>query len=177
MKGQGKFVQARTRCILFDWGDTLMPAFPGSEGPMSDWPRMEPMPSAQETLALLRADWLIALATNAVDSTEDDIWRALARVGLDRLIDSVYCFREIGHKKPHRDFFDFILNDLALSSSSVVMVGDNYDVDVIGAIRSGIRAVWFNCQSEEERFGTMQRTIHDLSELPITLQSWELEAI
>ena len=57
------------------------------------------------------------------------------------------------------------------------MVGDNYDVDVIGAIRSGIRAVWFNCQSEEERFGTMQRTIYDLSELPITLQSWELEAI
>lgn len=168
-------MQARAQCILFDWGDTLMPVFPDLEGSMAAWSRLETIPSAQETLSSLRDDWIIALATNAVDSTEDEIWRALSRVDLDGLIERVYCFREIGHKKPSRGFFEFILKDLGLSSSSVVMVGDAYDVDVIGANRSGIRAVWFNRQSEEERVGTMQRTIHDLKELPKSLLSWELD--
>ena len=107
-----------------------MPILPDIEGPMADWPRLETLPSAQETLSSLRVGWIIALATNAVDSTEDEIWRALSRVNLDRSIERVYCFREIGHKKPSRGFFEFILKDLGLSSSSVVRVGDTCDVDV-----------------------------------------------
>ena len=153
-----------------------MRVFPKFGGPMANWPQLETMPSAQKTLSSLRADWIIALATNAEDSTEDEIRRALAKVKLDKIIERVYCFRKIGHKKPSRAFFEFILNDLGVSSSSVVMVGDNYEFDVIGATRSGIRAVWFNRHSEEEQFNTMQRTIHDLKELPATLQGWELDA-
>jgi len=59
-----------------------------------------------------RADWRIALATNAAASKEDEIWQALARAGLDRLLDKVYCYRTIGHKKPSREFFNYILRDL-----------------------------------------------------------------
>jgi hypothetical protein len=40
----------------------------------------------------------------------------------------------------------------------------------------GIRAVWFNQHTEEEPFTTMLRTIHDLKELPTTLQDWEIDA-
>ena len=153
-----------------------MRVFPEFDGSMVNWPRLGTMPSAKETLTSLRTDWIIALGTNAEDSTEDEIRQALAKVKIDKLIGRIYCFRRIGHRKPSRAFFEFILNDLGVSSSSVVMVGDNYEVDVIGATRSGIRAVWFNRHSEEEQFNTMQRTIHDLQELPTTLQSWELDA-
>lgn len=169
-------MRARTQCVLFDWGDTLMRVIPEFDGPMANWPRIEIIPSAQETLSSLQADWIIALATNAEDSSEDEIRRALARVKLDKIVERVYCFRKIGLRKPSSAFFEFILNDLGVSSSSVVMVGDNYEFDVVGATRSGIRAVWFNRHSEEVQFNTMQRTIHDLKELPTTLRGWELDA-
>jgi putative hydrolase of the HAD superfamily len=152
-------------CLLFDWGDTLMRVLPDCDGPMSTWPRVEALPYVEDTLTRLRADWLMALATNAAASEEDEIWKALARVGLDRLLDKVYCYRTIGHKKPSREFFDYILRDLMLGRESVFLVGDDFEADVMGANRCGIRAVWLNERSDETRVGEMYRTIRDFRDL------------
>jgi len=159
-----------SRCILFDWGNTLMRDIPGYIGPMRSWPQVYAIPHAPDVLSSLRADWTLALATNAADSEEVDIWAALKRVGLDRLLDRVYCFRRIGHKKPSPQFFQFILDDLQLEPSNAVMVGDDFEADVLGANRAGIRAVWFNERSAESRTGVMFRTISDFRELPAVLR-------
>jgi putative hydrolase of the HAD superfamily len=156
-------------CLLFDWGDTLMRVWPDYDGPMATWPRVEALPHVVETLARLGADWRMALATNAAASEEGEIWQALARVGLDRLLDKVYCYRTIGHKKPSREFFDYILHDLKLGCESVFLVGDDFEADVMGANRCGIRAVWLNEQGDETRTGEMYRTIHDFRDLPKAL--------
>lgn len=158
-------------CLLFDWGDTLMRDFSSFNGPMKDWPIVEAMPGAQETLAALHADWTLALATNADVSTEDDIWAALHRVGLDLELDKVYSYKKIGHKKPSPEFFQHILNDLRLTPDQVVMVGDSYENDVLGANRSGLRAIWFNWQTSEIRETVSYRTIHELGELPGILKN------
>jgi putative hydrolase of the HAD superfamily len=158
------------RCILFDWGNTLMREFSEFSGIMASWPRVEAIPHAQEVLAQLHPDWLLALATNAVLSEEADIWAALGRAGLDQLLDKVYCYRTIGHKKPSPEFFAHILSDLKLDKSCVVMVGDSFESDVLGANRSGIRAVWFNASSDVMSVGEMCQTIHDLRSLPQTLE-------
>jgi FMN phosphatase YigB (HAD superfamily) len=52
------------------------------------------------------------------------------------------------------------------------MVGDNFEADVLGANRSGIRAVWFNEQGDETRTGEMYQTIHDLRSLPQALETF-----
>jgi FMN phosphatase YigB (HAD superfamily) len=52
------------------------------------------------------------------------------------------------------------------------MVGDDFDSDVIGAIRCGIRAVWYNEQSTEVRKAEMYQTIHDLRSLPEALNAF-----
>lgn len=88
-----------SRCILFDWGNTLMRDFPDAEGPMADWPRVETLPGVKEILRQLRPHWTLALATNAVASDEPSVWRALARGGIASLLDRVYCFQTIGHMK------------------------------------------------------------------------------
>jgi len=167
---EGEFLPS-IGCILFDWGDTLMRDFPEFSGPMIEWPRVEPVEHASDALAGLHKTWMLALATNAVDSNEEEIWAALARVELNRFFDRVYCFRKIGHKKPSPEFFGYILNDLGLDRSSVFMVGDDFDTDVIGAIRCGIRAVWYNEQSTEVRKAEMYQTIHDLRSLPEALNT------
>jgi FMN phosphatase YigB (HAD superfamily) len=159
-------------CILFDWGDTLMRDFKEFHGPMKDWPRLEAVPGAAEMLAALHPIWILALATNANDSGEMDIRAALQRVNLDQMLDKVYCFKKIGHRKPSAAFYQYILDDLKLAPTSICMVGDNFETDVLGANASGIRAIWFNAHSLEVREDDFQRTIHDLRLLPVCLENF-----
>jgi len=159
-------------CLLFDWGDTLMRDFKEFNAPMKDWPHVEAVPGAAELLACLHTDWTLAIATNADVSTEADIRSALQRVNLDRWLDKIYCYKKIGHKKPSPEFFTYILNDLKLTPKQVIMVGDNYETDVLGANRSSLRSVWFNERSKEAQTEDMVRTIHQLGELPAIIDSW-----
>jgi len=168
---RGKLPQRLKRCILLDWGNTVMRVFPEFAGPMATWPRVEAVDGIAETLASLRPGWTIALATNADDSREDEIWSALGRAGLDGLIDRVYCLRGVGQRKSAPEYFQQVLGDLGIEPYRAVMVGDDFETDVLPATRCGIRAIWFDEGGSENRAGAMYRTIHDLRELPETLET------
>ena len=157
------------KCLLFDWGGTLMKELPGFKGPMVNWPKVEVIEEAPLVLSELHKNWMLAVATNAVNSNEEQIWAALDRAGLKGFIDKVYCYRAIGQKKPSPQFFSYILNDLGLDASKVFMVGDDFALDVLGANGCGIRAIWLNQNSDEERKAAMYQTVHDLKSLPNAL--------
>jgi HAD superfamily hydrolase (TIGR01509 family) len=126
--------------------------FPEFSGPMATWPRVESLPCAREALDTLRSPgWLVVLATNAVDYDEAGIWEALRRGGLGDSVDRIYCSRSVGHRKLDPAFFDFVLQDLGLGRSEVVMVGDDFAVDIVGANAAGLRAVWLSPDSEQAR--------------------------
>ncbi len=131
-------------------------------GPMSTWPRVEALPYVSEALAELHPRWILALATNAVDSDEKDIAQALQRADLARFIDRIYCYRSIGHKKPTPQYFNHVLNDLRLDRDQVVMVGDDFAKDIVGANQSGIRAIWLCKQSDEQSFE--QPVVHQIDD-------------
>jgi putative hydrolase of the HAD superfamily len=162
---------AQVRCILFDWGDTLMYSFSEFTGIMANWPRVEALPHAALVLETLQPICRLAVATNADMSFEADIRRALERVDLSSYLEKIYCFRNLGVQKPQPEFFSAILKDLQLEAGQVLMVGDHFEADVIGAVNSGLSAVWFNWRSDEERRGPHYETIHDLRELPGLLAS------
>ncbi len=158
------------RCLLFDWGDTLMCVLEYS-GPMARWPRVQAVPHVVEVLTELHPQWQTALATNAVDSDPAEIRAALDRVGLDALLDRVYAFRAVGHRKPSRKFYEHIADDLHLDGARLVMVGDDFEADVLGANQAGLYAIWFNERSREELTGRLYRTIHDFRQLPAALDA------
>ena len=161
----------KTRCLLLDWGDTVMRVFPEYEGPMNDWPRVEAIEGAAEVLEELRQrGWTIALATNAVDSEEEAIRSALTRAGLDQLFDRIFCFRRIGRKKSEPEYFETVLAELEIEPHRAVMVGDDFEGDVLAANRCGIRAVWYDGSAREARSGRMYRTIRRFSELTEALR-------
>lgn len=134
---------------LFDWGDTLMRDDPQATGPMATWPRVEALPGAAATLRALAAGAGCHIATNARDSSAADIRRALDRVGLGRYITHIFCFREIGAEKPSEKFFATIVERLGCRRDEVVMVGDNLEKDVRGALARGICAIWLNVAGAE----------------------------
>lgn len=133
-----------TKIVLFDWGDTLMIDFPNQKGKMCHWDRVEAVEGATETLATLAKSHSIYVATNAADSTEDDIKAAFQRVGLAQYITGYFCKFNLGIGKGNPEFFHAIVRELKCEPHSVVMVGDSLENDVLPAISAGIDAVWFN---------------------------------
>jgi len=159
----------RSRCLVFDWGDTLMRDLPGMTGAMCDWPRVETMPGAAEVLAELHPCWTIALATNAGRSSDAQILAALARGGLDGYVDQIYCARTVGHRKPAREFFDYIVAHAGCGKDQIIVVGDSYEKDIAGARSAGLRALW--CSEAADVSDPERPRISNLRELPSALRA------
>jgi putative hydrolase of the HAD superfamily len=134
---------ARITTIVFDWGNTLMKELP-YDGPMVDWPVVEAMPGASQAIQSLRSRYRLILASNAVNSNALQIESAMARVGLDGIMDSIFTFNELGSRKPQPAFFAGICEHLGTNPSQMLMVGDIWKVDVAGALQAGWNAAWYN---------------------------------
>ena len=68
----------------------------------------------------------------------------LRQCGLDRFVDELVVSEETGMSKPDPRIFQIALDRLGCRADEVVMVGDSWAADVIGARAAGIRAIWFN---------------------------------
>jgi HAD superfamily hydrolase (TIGR01509 family) len=132
------------RAIVFDWGDTIMRNIPGQSGPMAHWPRVEPVAGVEEALRTLRPIYQLVLATNARDSDAELVRAALRRLGLQDCFHFVFTARDLGVTKPDVRFFRAISLRLGCRPEEVVMVGDDYAADVVGAKGAGWQAIWFN---------------------------------
>ncbi len=55
----------------------------------------------------------------------------------------------VGVKKPHSKIFQYAYNiSKATSKSQCLMIGDNYEADVMGAIKNGFKAIHLNSNNE-----------------------------
>jgi putative hydrolase of the HAD superfamily len=149
---------------IFDWGDTLMVDYPDAGGPMYLWDKVAAVEGARETLAALHREAGCYLATNAQDSKERDILKALERVGLADHIDRVFCFANVGYRKPSLEFYISILDAIGALPSQTVMVGDSLETDVRGARAAGLSGIWYNPAGLDYRLKDVG-VIHSLVEL------------
>ena len=155
----------RYSTVLFDWGDTVMRDDPTSTVSMVEWESVEVVEGITDILASLHASGRrVVLATGASISDEGQIRGALRRVGLDTFFSEIYCFKNTRLPKGEA-FYRHILNDLRLSPSEALMVGDGFEKDVRAANAVGIFAVWFNPGSDETRSGGLHVTVHSMQEL------------
>jgi putative hydrolase of the HAD superfamily len=127
---------------LFDWGDTLMVDIPGVSGKMCDWEVVEVVDGAKETLEFLSQTAEIYIATGAADSKEQDIEKALSRVGLSRFISGYFCEANLGIPKGSPEYLPAILDTLKTPKERVAMVGDSLAKDIEPAVAVGIKPIW-----------------------------------
>jgi len=123
-----------------------MKVFPGSEGPMADWPEVAEVPGAGAALTDLGRTHRIALLTSAGESTEARVRQALGRVGLDRHFapGTIVLARDIGLPKSDPAFYRGAVAKLGFRPEEAVMIGDNYENDVVAAKKAGLKAIWFS---------------------------------
>ncbi len=159
---------SRLSILVFDWGNTVMVDLPQYQGKMKDWPHVQVMDGAELSLAELSKDYEIVLATNAEDSNTTDIMEALDRVNLGKYFSQIFSYNGLRVKKPEVVFFIKIQETLGCKPSDIIMVGDNYQQDIIGAKQAGWRTIWFNVN---KRIAPAHLPLHDLevkhlSEIP-----------
>jgi putative nucleotidyltransferase with HDIG domain len=142
--GEGAAFMMPATALIFDWGDTIMRVFPDYEGPMVDWPQVAAMDGADLILASLREHYRLFIATNAGESSAQQVGAALQRVGLDLYFERVFTMHELGSRKPDPTFFHTLSRQIDLPSESCIMIGDDLQTDVLGALRAGWRAIWLN---------------------------------
>jgi len=157
--------QLRYSTVLFDWGDTIMRDDPAIKTPIVEWQTIEVIEGIAGVLAVLHASGRrIILATSASISDESQIRGALARCGLDQYFSRIYCFKNTNLPKGEA-LYRHILNDLGISASDALMVGDSFEKDVQAANAAGMFAVWFNPNSDEARKSDLHITAHSMWEL------------
>ncbi len=137
--------QQKAQVLVFDWGGTLMTEFSQFNGPMIEWPMLAAEPGAVDALAALQKQYRLVVATNAANSTAQQVRQALDRVGLGDRIENVFTRAEVnGAKKPALAFFEAISNALNVPPSALTMIGDSLPADMLGAARAGWHTVWYN---------------------------------
>ena len=87
--------------------------------------------------ALKKRDLALGLLTNL----RQDVGAICRELGMDTYLDFTVTSAEVGAEKPHPPVFLAALERAAVTADQALHVGDQYDVDVVGARNLGIRAV------------------------------------
>ena len=102
--------------------------------------QQEMIPGVTELLDLLTKKFLLAILSNGFSKTQ---YKKLRYSGLNRYITRTIVSEEIGINKPNAKIFEYAISETG-ATPPFLMVGDNAETDVVGAMRAGWFAAWFN---------------------------------
>ncbi len=71
-------------------------------------------------------------------------YKKIKKLNLDKYFSYLVISEEIGTEKPDEKNFLACLSKMKLNSSEVIMIGDDFAKDVIGATRLNIKTFWFD---------------------------------
>ncbi|MBO4719369.1 MAG: YjjG family noncanonical pyrimidine nucleotidase [Prevotella sp.] len=71
-------------------------------------------------------------------------YKKLAACGLRNYFDTIILSEDAGANKPAPEYFDYALRQSGASRETTLMIGDNLQTDVLGALHAGIDALLFN---------------------------------
>ncbi|MGY4829307.1 HAD family hydrolase [Sphaerotilaceae bacterium SBD11-9] len=88
----------------------------------------------------------------------------LDRIGLARFFRGSVTARNLGVAKPDRRIFHHACEQLGCAPGQVLHIGDDYELDVVGAVNAGLQAVWLR-RDGEPLAGEGYRVFSDLTSL------------
>ncbi|MCF6181144.1 YjjG family noncanonical pyrimidine nucleotidase [Lutibacter sp.] len=100
---------------------------------------------AIEILNYLKPKYKLHVITNGFNEVQ---YKKLKNSGLSPYFEQIITSEDAGVKKPNPVIFNYALKKAAATSKESIMIGDNYEADVMGAINNGIDAIYFNVKKE-----------------------------
>ncbi|WP_317129371.1 YjjG family noncanonical pyrimidine nucleotidase [Flavivirga rizhaonensis] len=98
-----------------------------------------------EILDYLNLNYNLHIITNGFDEIQ---YKKLTLSNIDKYFKTVTNSEMVGVKKPNPKIFNFALESAKSNSSQSVMIGDNYEADILGAKNIGMEVVFFDIHNE-----------------------------
>jgi len=119
-----------------------------------------PVPGALTLLRhLQRSGRSIVVVSNNLRSEQVEKLRV---TGLAPWVNLLVCSEQVGVTKPDPRIFYAALSGAGATPDQAVMVGDSWESDVVGAVRAGIRPVWFHRDDAARPSAPPAGELHDL---------------
>jgi len=98
-------------------------------------------PYSNEILSYLQEKYKLHIITNGFNESQA---KKITAAGLTEYFDLVVTSETTGHKKPDARIFHHTVEVLNTEHKHCLMIGDNPNSDILGAINAGIDQVYFN---------------------------------
>jgi len=124
-----------------------------------DYVRISPLkvnlfPYSIEILKYLFPKYSMHIITNGFSEVQET---KLKLSGMDKYFIEVITSEEAGVKKPHPDIFKFSFEKAGALAHESIMIGDDYEVDIIGAKEVSMKQIFFD---PGKKFGNNGSTFH-----------------
>lgn len=100
---------------------------------------------ALDILEYLKPKYTMHIITNGFQEIQG---KKMKNSGLEPYFKTVITSEQVGVKKPNPEIFNFALTTCQAKAEESMMIGDNYEADIMGAMQSGIDAIFCNFNKE-----------------------------
>jgi len=90
------------------------------------------------------------LTVGLISNIERNMSGTLDSLGLTKRLDTVVTSLDAGATKPHPEIFQFALKKTSTLPAEAVYIGDQYQVDVVGAKSAGLKGILLDRDSQHE---------------------------
>lgn len=115
---------------------------------------------AHEILEHLQSKYKLHIITNGFNEVQ---YKKLDNSDLSKYFDKIITSEDAGVKKPNSKIFKYALEIAEATSKESIMIGDNWEADVMGAIENGLDAIFFNY--EKQPVSENIKSVHQLLEI------------
>lgn len=120
------------------------------------------IPQSKEVLAYLHKNYGLHIITNGFKEAQ---YLKIEKSGIKHFFDEVIVADELGIQKPDPRIFHHALEESTAEKHESIMIGDDYEADIIGAKGVGIDQVYFLNQIEHDQNKSATFTVNHLREL------------
>jgi putative hydrolase of the HAD superfamily len=98
-------------------------------------------PFAHQILEYLHAKYKLHIITNGFEEVQ---YTKLKSANIIHFFNEIITSEKAGVKKPEIGIYEYALKQVGAKKENTIMIGDDWEADILGAINAGIAPVYFN---------------------------------
>ncbi len=102
-----------------------------------------------EILEYLKNQYQLHIITNGFEETQD---KKMKTSNIIHYFKTLTNSETVGVKKPNPKIFNFALNTANAKANESIMIGDNFEADIKGAIKVGMNAIHFDYKNQYQNY-------------------------